>query len=293
MNRPILTLCVVTTLALLLAAPVRGSIPDPGECTVPPRIVSCPAGDDSFVVITRRADAGLWCDGPVNVHLGSCPGYRLSAVGNHPYTVDAAGTASIGPCNYGTASAFPFAGGGVCPGDSVLVDVVGIYLRYVTVASFDQNGDLMVDHTDAAIVESKLGTADPTADFDGDGIVTSMDLALLQQHLGHHAPDATTGVPGQPLASVLLSVPMPNPFRQRTRFAITLANAARVDVALFDAGGRRVATVFSGTMAAGVHPLDWGGHGSDGAALSNGIYFLNAIAGSTHMLRRTVFLGGR
>ena len=85
---------------------------------------------------------------------------------------------------------FPFAGGGLCPGDSVKVDAGGVLLRFARVVSLDQNGDLLVDADDIAIVRSKVGTTDPTADFDGDGQVTTVDVALVQEHLGHQAPDA-------------------------------------------------------------------------------------------------------
>jgi len=66
--------------------------------------------------------------------------------------------------------------------------------RFLT--STDQNGDLVVDHRDEAILVAKLGSADPTADFDADGIVTMADLAILRAHLGHacEMPTPTTSV---------------------------------------------------------------------------------------------------
>ncbi len=54
-----------------------------------------------------------------------------------------------------------------------------------TVVSPDQNGDLRVDLADFALANAKLGTGDPTADFDYDGEVDEADLATLRSHLGH------------------------------------------------------------------------------------------------------------
>jgi hypothetical protein len=207
--------------------------------------------------------------------------------------VDSSGIVSISTCNDGFSYVFPLAGGGVCPGDTIIVEVEGITLQWVTaVASFDQSGDLSVDQHDLAIVESKIGTADRTADFDGDGKVTSTDLALLQEHLGHHAPDATAGVPDETPSGLSLSRPTPNPFRGQTRFTLTLAHPGPVDVALFDAAGRRVATVFRGDMGAGLHPLEWQGR-ADGTRLLRGIYFLNAIVDGHRLTQRVVLLGAR
>lgn len=47
--------------------------------------------------------------------------------------------------------------------------------------------------------------------------------------------------------------PRPNPFDQTAIIDATLANAGRVDLALFDVQGRRVRTIFGGWMSAGAH----------------------------------------
>jgi hypothetical protein len=290
--------CVVAVAALLVvpALPARAGVASPSDSYVAPRLVSCPAGDSSFVVIPRHISHTPWCsEGPIQVSLCSCTGYHLSAVGDHPYRLDASGcVAAIDTCSNGNGEyemLFPFAGGGLCPGDSIRVDADGVWLGYTRVASFDQDGDLVVNHTDVALVQSKLGTADLGADFDGDGFVTSKDLALVELHLGHHAPDSVTGVPTMTVSTLSLSPPMPNPFRAETRFTLTLTQPARVDLALFDVTGRRVVTLFDGRMETGPHSFVWGGRSSNGARLMNGIYFLNAVAGQSRILRRTVFVG--
>jgi hypothetical protein len=48
---------------------------------------------------------------------------------------------------------------------------------------------------DLALLEAKLGQADPTGDFDGDGVVTAADVAALEAHVGHACQVATRVAP--------------------------------------------------------------------------------------------------
>ncbi|MDX1546168.1 MAG: hypothetical protein R3247_04235 [Rhodothermales bacterium] len=59
--------------------------------------------------------------------------------------------------------------------------------------------------------------------------------------------EVAVGVPG----AFQLSNPYPNPFAGRLHFSLGVARAQPVEVAVFDAAGRRVATLFDGPMAAG------------------------------------------
>lgn len=59
----------------------------------------------------------------------------------------------------------------------------------------------------------------------------------------------------------------PNPFRERTRLAVTLDATAEVTVEVFDAVGRRVALLHDGPLAAGPHVFD-----VDGGRLPSGVY---------------------
>ena len=292
--------CFRVLLGLLIAAapwsPAFAGIPSPGNCYVAPRIVSCPAGDSSFVVILRHIDNNPWAEGCcVNVHLCSCTGYHLSRAGSHPYTVDAAGcVVSVAATDPTGVTYFPLAGGGLCPGESLLVDVGGIWLQPMPrVVSLDQDGDLRVDETDVAIVQSKVGTADLSADFDGDGQVTAADVAIDRSHLGHYAPDATSGVAPSGPAGVALSVPQPNPFKREARFSLTLERATHVEVSVHDVSGRRVASLFDGVAGAGLQAFAWQGRYADGSKAPNGIYFVQVHAGGERLVRRTIFLGGR
>jgi hypothetical protein len=61
---------------------------------------------------------------------------------------------------------------------------------------------------------------------------------------------AAAGVEGQ-LAAFDLTAAYPNPFQAGATFTLRVAEAQRVEVALYDALGRRVQTIYEGPMAAG------------------------------------------
>ncbi len=278
----------------LVATPAGANIPNAQNSSVAPRLVTCPAGDSTFVVLTRDVANNLWCDEDVEVDLCSCGGYHLSLAGTHPYAIDATGCrVSMRPdCGTGL-SAFPLAGGGLCPGDTIVVRGNGVPLRFVTaVASLDQDGNLLVDQRDVTIVQSKVGAVDPTADFDGDGTVTATDVAIVEAHLGHHAPEALA-VPLPAPGGLALSAPGPNPFARATRFTLTLGAAAPADVAIVDLSGRRVATLFHGDLPAGSREFAWLGRSAGGATARSGVYIVQARVDGTSLARRVVFLSGR
>lgn len=79
----------------------------------------------------------------------------------------------------------------------------------------------------------------------------------------------------QPEAMRFASV-YPNPVRGAATLTLDVAEAGAVDVALYDATGRRVATVFAGSLAVGTHPL-----ALDAEALPAGTYLVRATAGTS------------
>lgn len=74
----------------------------------------------------------------------------------------------------------------------------------------------------------------------------------------------------------------PNPGRGATR--VTLFSAARpgsamfTDASLFDLQGRRVATLYQGTLVPGRTAVEWSGRGRDGRDVAGGIYLLRVTA---------------
>jgi FlgD Ig-like domain len=71
----------------------------------------------------------------------------------------------------------------------------------------------------------------------------------------------------------LLQPATPNPSRGSTSMGYSLTRAADVELAVFDAGGRRVRTLLSGWQQAGTGRVTWDGHRDDGAAAGPGVYW--------------------
>jgi len=186
---------LVFTMLLLGAAIAHAGAPSvPEYSDVDSALVMCPGGDLPFHVVARIAPGVLaFRVTGVYIDITDCTGLRLSGeqtnVGCSVFTAQSrvyvyqTVTLSLGDVM------FWLRGGGCGTGMAIPVmdDAHGTVLRVrTTFLSPDQNGDLVVDPADLAIAEAKLGTADPTADFDYDGVVTQADLDFLRAHLGHH-----------------------------------------------------------------------------------------------------------
>jgi hypothetical protein len=80
-----------------------------------------------------------------------------------------------------------------------------------------------------------------------------------------------------------LEAPFPNPFRDATTLTFSLPTADQVRLEVFDALGRRVATVEEGTRSAGTHEVTF-----TARALPPGLYLVRLTAGSQTATRRLI-----
>lgn len=87
-----------------------------------------------------------------------------------------------------------------------------------------------------------------------------------------------------------LSVPMPNPSRGRAQVTLDLPGAARVDIAVFDAAGRRVTTLLEGDIPAGRRSLIWDGTDARGRRVNAGVYWMRASTNNSRATQRVVRL---
>jgi flagellar hook assembly protein FlgD len=84
---------------------------------------------------------------------------------------------------------------------------------------------------------------------------------------------------------------VPNPSRGAFAFSYVLTSAGTVALTVFDATGRRVATLDAGEREVGAHPVQWNGRGSDGRRLPAGLYFVRlALVGGKVASRKVVLL---
>ena len=182
-------LLLVVASCLSLVAVASASVPDPSNSSVDPCLVVCPFGDIAFHVTVRDIAGNPVINSTVRLDWCACPGYRLCPIGQFTgvqleqvaadtclseLTTDALGRVTFTPH-----------AGGICAGAPVKIYADGVLLATRSLASPDQNGSLDVLPDDEAIATAKLGSGDPTADFDCDGLVTNADLLFLEQHLGH------------------------------------------------------------------------------------------------------------
>ena len=205
---------IVVAVLTISAAMLPGRIAAAGGCPraetafVSAPLIACPAGDSVLRVVGRDA-SGHPCPNDTYVRFETCPTVQFPPVlGDEGYDIfvypgEAIELSKMSDMQGRTD--FTIRAGGTCPAATVKVYTsAGFTIAYRALASPDQNGDFGVGTEDFALAASKVGTTDPTADFDGDGAVTSADLDILRGHLGHHAPGMATPVVSRTWGTVKL-----------------------------------------------------------------------------------------
>ncbi|UCH84788.1 MAG: T9SS type A sorting domain-containing protein, partial [Candidatus Latescibacterota bacterium] len=97
---------------------------------------------------------------------------------------------------------------------------------------------------------------------------------------GYLTRDPVTGViDGAPRQVPIAARAYPNPFNPTTTIAIELSRPANVAVAIFDAKGRRVKTLWAGPLGAGTHRLEWSGRNESGHVVASGVYLAMITSG--------------
>jgi hypothetical protein len=89
-------------------------------------------------------------------------------------------------------------------------------------------------------------------------------------------------------ASLALASPRPNPSAGATRLEFDLPSAGNAELSVFDASGRRVATLVDGEQPAGRHSATWDGHATGGERVAAGLYFARLATSQGSVSRRIV-----
>lgn len=182
-------------LCLSIAGPARAGGECVAEyCSADPALLLCPAGDLTFHADARIAPGALaFRVFEILLDVTDATGLRLAATQPNPGCVLATyggRDIAVQSCNPMGHAEYRLSGGGCGTGAAMPIgnshDAV-ILGTPVTFLSPDQDGNLVVDGADLAIIEAKLGSHDPTADFDFDGTVTEADRTIAQAHYGHLA----------------------------------------------------------------------------------------------------------
>lgn len=174
------------------APAIAGMWPSEYYSQTPSVVTGCPAGDMVFGFTLRDYMNPPLRNNFFELALDGCPVVRLApARGDEGYQVAYPFVSST--TDDGARLQLALRAGGVCANRRLVLHINGA-LWYRCFASPDQDGNLSVGPEDMALASAKLGARDSTADFDGDGVVTQADLAILSAHLGHQAPDHSTPV---------------------------------------------------------------------------------------------------
>ena len=192
--RRLLTVAILGILVELIGVrPSVSAVPNPATSFVSPCFVSCPQGDIAFTVIVRDAANAPEPGASVILDFGDCPGTTFCAAQEPGTTIDPS-LRHVGRIADASGTAiFHARVGGLCSGAQMRVIADGVVLALRNVASMDQDGNLVVDAADQALVAGKVGGTDPSANFDCSGMVDAADQTAFASHLGHLC-DATTPV---------------------------------------------------------------------------------------------------
>ena len=142
------------------------------------------------------------------------------------------------------------------------------------------------EHRERMILDLSLDGGDPLRfDSDWDTIPPGSGTSGIEVVISRHqhfcwdslftisAAEKVAGVPNS-RAAFRLEAARPSPFRDRVDLAFTLSSADRIELAVFEASGRRVRTLVSDSwQAAGPHAVTWDGTDDRGRPVAVGVLF--------------------
>lgn len=91
-------------------------------------------------------------------------------------------------------------------------------------------------------------------------------------------------------ASLVLGENYPNPFNPKTTIRFDLPQTGRVELAVFDLAGRKVATLVNEPLTAGHHAVTWLGQDDAGRRVASGTYVYRLQAGAEVLTRKMMML---
>ena len=174
-------------------------------------------------------------------------------------------------------------------------------IPHQSIAVDPMNGDWAYVGTDLGVFRTQDGGA-TWSDFNS-GIPIAMILDLVL-HLDSRTLRAATfgnGVYEIVLPETSSSVDVvdgsatwleasPNPFRAATTVQLSLAKTSSVDVAVYDATGRRIRSLVQGERPAGVVDATWDGLDANGVRVAAGVYFVRAVGPELSESRKITYL---
>ena len=114
-------------------------------------------------------------------------------------------------------------------------------------------------------------------------------LASFDDSDSDFAIEADTGIPdGARILALRQNVP--NPFNPATRIAYSIPQPARVELLIYDVGGRIVRRLVDAEQTANDYTAVWDGCTDTGEAAASGIYFYRLMADGQELARKMILL---
>jgi hypothetical protein len=184
----------LAAVALLAHSAASAAVPSPSNSQVAACLSVCPTGDLNIPVVVRD-----FANNPINgstvvLDFSACPGFvHCPPTANDRYRIDDGAKTVSAVTDMSGRVDFNIRMGGTCPSNLVRVFADGVLLASRSLASPDQDANLVVNAADTVIVRSKMGSSDPTADLDCNGVVSEVDYGIAEAHL-QHACDLPTSL---------------------------------------------------------------------------------------------------
>ncbi len=91
-------------------------------------------------------------------------------------------------------------------------------------------------------------------------------------------------------SDVQLGANTPNPFNGATEIPFEIFRTGNVEVSVFDIEGRRVSTLFDGTLNPGHHKVTWNGTDDEGQPVTSGVYLYSVTANGDQMAKTMLYV---
>jgi hypothetical protein len=148
------------------------------------------------------------------------------------------------------------------------------------------SGGWVTDYFDLSAFSGNIVIA---FDFGSDASVDYPGWYLKYVHI--YAPPVDVAENITPIrGSFALENAVPNPFTGMTEISFALPSKINADLKIYDASGRLVRTLASGTLNAGAHTMVWDGRDETGHTVNAGIYFYKLNAGANQAVKKVVLM---
>jgi hypothetical protein len=140
-------------------------------------------------------------------------------------------------------------------------------------------------------IEFVLTTPEPFSDGEHITATATDELGSTSEFSECHLVSTVTAVGDDAVVHPALYPAVPNPFNPSTVIRYDVPSpGAYVRIVVYDATGRRVATLVDGQQTVGKKRVSWDGRNDRGAEAATGVYFYRMTTGKTSLTRKMVLL---